>query len=156
MHKRIVKILLLITSAVAMPAHGTELNDINALSWMSGSWVGSFHGRPMEAQYSSANGGVIVGYTKIYNGDQSEFFEFEKFQVVDGRIELSPSPFGHQGVPFAIQSISATKAVFENPQHDFPNRIIYELKPNGEMFARIEGQKNGQFVFENFNFQRVK
>jgi hypothetical protein len=34
------------------------------------------------------------------------------------------------------------QAIFENPQHDFPQRVIY--RRDGEsLFARIEGQMGG-------------
>ncbi len=156
MYKLTKRALLLAIAAITLQANASGPSNISALNWMAGSWAGTFQGKPMEAQYSAADGGLILGYTKIINGNQSDFFEFEKFEVVDGTLELTPYPFGKQGVSFPIKTISATKAVFENLQHDFPTRIIYELKENGQLFARIEGHQNGQFVFENFIFNRVK
>jgi hypothetical protein len=42
-------------------------------------------------------------------------------------------------VAFAAKEASGTRVVFENPDHDFPQRIIYER--NGDVLnARIEGR----------------
>ena len=34
------------------------------------------------------------------------------------------------------------KVVFENPEHDFPQRIIYQLDDDGNLAGRIEGLVN--------------
>jgi hypothetical protein len=46
--------------------------------------------------------------------------------------------------------------VFENPQHDFPQRISYTLKGDGKLTAAIAGSKNGKTRRVEFNYQRVK
>jgi hypothetical protein len=40
--------------------------------------------------------------------------------------------------------LQSREAVFENPEHDFPRRIIYRLEPDGSLFARIEGMPKGK------------
>ncbi len=144
-------ILALLTHAGA--SHAAV--KIQSLDWLSGQWVGEFHGAPMEAQYSSSSGGVILGMTKIASGERLDFFEFEKVYEDQGNLVLQPFPFGQPGVTFALKSITANKAVFENPAHDFPTRIIYELGADGSLLARIEGTQNGQPVSEDFLFTKT-
>lgn len=40
---------------------------------------------------------------------------------------------------FKLTRVTANEAVFENPEHDFPKRIIYRKKSATEMTASIDG-----------------
>jgi hypothetical protein len=43
--------------------------------------------------------------------------------------------------------------VFENLEHDFPQRIIYRRNQDGSLTARIEGDRGGRIVGMDFHFQ---
>lgn len=46
---------------------------------------------------------------------------------------------------FKVTEISATKAVFENPQHHFPQKITYELKDNNKtLVTEVSGSMDGE------------
>ncbi len=47
------------------------------------------------------------------------------------------------------------KVVFENPEHDFPQRIIYERGDEGSLGARIEGIQNGKASSSKWTWQRI-
>ena len=47
------------------------------------------------------------------------------------------------------------RAVFENRQHDFPQRILYWLDASGAMHARIEGPQGGKTVSEEWVWRKV-
>ena len=53
-----------------------------------------------------------------------------------------------------IQS-SATEVIFENPEHDFPQRVIYRLQPDGLLVGRIEGISKGKPRAIDFPMKRV-
>jgi hypothetical protein len=44
--------------------------------------------------------------------------------------------------------------VFENPAHDFPQRVIYHLKDDGTMVASIEGLQDGQLRTEEWVWRK--
>lgn len=140
----------------AISAHAGPTAKIADLDWMAGKWVGDFQGLPMEAYYTTSAGGIILGQTKISNGNATEFFEFEKVEQVNDSLVLQPMPFGKPGVVFDLKEMGSSRVVFENPQHDFPTRIIYELKSNGQLLARIEGTQNGQSVGQDFLFSKAQ
>jgi hypothetical protein len=131
-------------------------NRIQDLDWMTGHWTGTYNGLPMEAHYSNSAGGMILGMTKIANGEKSEFFEFEQVAQEGDSLILRPMPFAKKGVEFPLKELNGTRAVFENPTHEFPTRIIYELKATGELLARIEGMQNGQPAEDSFVFTKAK
>lgn len=61
-----------------------------------------------------------------------------------------------QPVPFKLISCNNNRYVFENKQHDFPQRVIYELVSTTEVRARIEGSKGGKEMSSDFNYTGVK
>ncbi len=140
----------------AIAAHAGPTAKVSDLDWMAGNWIGDAQGLPMEAYYTTSSGGIILGQTKISNGNATEFFEFEKIEQVNDTLVIQPMPFGKPGVIFDLKETGSNRVVFENPQHDFPTRIIYELKANGQLLGRIEGTQNGQSVAQDFLFSRAK
>jgi hypothetical protein len=61
-----------------------------------------------------------------------------------------------QPVPFKLISYNKNKYVFENKEHDYPQRVIYELASANELRARIEGSKGGKEMGSDFNYNRIK
>jgi hypothetical protein len=67
-------------------------------------------------------------------------------------VKHNPGP-----VHFKLIEHGENKAVFENPEHDFPNRIIYELKEGNFLYARVEGKnKKGEDVTGEFFYTMAK
>ncbi len=76
-------------------------------------------------------------------------------QQADGSVVFIAQPAGRGETAFTLQPGSPGAAVFENPQHDFPQRVIYRLDDGGRLNARIEGQRNGSLQGVDFPMQRV-
>ncbi len=57
-------------------------------------------------------------------------------------------------VPFKMIFSNGTEFICENPTHDFPQRIAYR-RINHQLFASIEGKKNGRLKKDNFDFIKV-
>jgi len=65
-------------------------------------------------------------------------------------------PKARPGTDFKLVRCEGAEAVFENLQHDFPQRIIYRKNPDGSLHARVEGPKEGKTVGQDFPFQPIK
>ena len=57
---------------------------------------------------------------------------------------------------FALKEFTLNKFIFENKEHDFPQRIIYEFSPDGKLLAVVEGEVEGKIRREEFSFILVK
>ena len=58
-------------------------------------------------------------------------------------------------VEFKLISKSKEELVFENKEHDFPQRIIYVKAGEDQIDARIEGMKQGFFSEVKFTLKKV-
>ena len=62
----------------------------------------------------------------------------------DGRLVYTVHRRGQPTTTFLSRSVARDEVVFENPAHDFPQRIGYRRKRPHELFAWIEGTADGQ------------
>lgn len=60
-----------------------------------------------------------------------------------------------QPVIFKLLPVENETFTFDNPLHDFPQRVIYELPKNGALHARIEGMDKGSYRKSDFHYKRV-
>ena len=72
------------------------------------------------------------------------------------RDQLRSKTVRPEGSRIKLIRANANEVVFENPQHDFPQRIIYSLKDGGRLTAAIEGTKNGKTRRVELNYQQTK
>ena len=64
---------------------------------------------------------------------------FEYLRVVErnGGLVYVAQPGGGTATEFVLTELTATRAVFDNPRHDSPQRIAYELSADGALTASI-------------------
>lgn len=83
---------------------------------------------------------------------------FEYMRIVtdeDGSVALISSPSGQETARFEMVSLSPKEVVFENREHDFPQRIIYSLKNDNNLDGRIEGTIDGRRKRVDFPMTRI-
>jgi hypothetical protein len=74
--------------------------------------------------------------------------------ISTGRALDIAQPGGAAGTEFVLTEFSATRAVFDNPRHDYPKRIVYELSAEGGLTATIGFLKGG--TPRRFEFKRER
>jgi hypothetical protein len=62
----------------------------------------------------------------------------------------------NEPVIFKLTSLSNQSAVFENPTHDFPQRIEYYFLNKNEMKTTVSGSFQGQMPTLKFHYKRVR
>ena len=87
--------------------------------------------------------GVMVGMNRIATDTKLRGFEFFRIETRGDSVFLMSSPAGRPPTPFRLKECGPGKAVFENPAHDFPQRVIYQLVHQDTLHARIEGTLKG-------------
>lgn len=140
---------LLSTAFAAQASDGKT--QIGQLVWMTGSWSGTKDGVASEEHWTGPEGGGLVGMHKDVRDGRMTGFEFLRV-VVDtaGKVCYVSSPGGAPPTSFCAIEIGARKAVFENKEHDFPQRILYWLDEAGKLHARIEGPLDGREASEEW------
>jgi hypothetical protein len=127
---------------------------INDLAWFSGAWVGT-RGTggaiSFEERWNPPLGGAMLAVSRTVSRGRMSAFEFLRIVEKDGGLVYIAQPNGGTPTEFVLTEFSATRAVFDNPRHDYPKRIVYELKPDG-LTATIGFMKGG--TPRRFEFKR--
>ena len=125
---------------------------ISDLVWISGDWQTAAGARAqIEEHWTRPAGDSMIGMSRTVVGDKTVEFEYLRIEQRDDEIYYVAHPKARcPGTDFKLTSLSAQEAVFENPQHDFPKRIIYRKNSDGSLIASIDsgaGTKSRSFAY---------
>jgi hypothetical protein len=144
MRSLIAFVLLAAAGAPASPADPpAPAADITSLSWMVGGWTVNEAGKSNEEHWLAARGGTMLGLHRDVKGGKTTGFEFLRIESRPEGLVYLASPQGKPATPFRAIEVSGDRVVFENKEHDFPQRILYWRAP-GALHARIEGTIGGK------------
>jgi Domain of unknown function (DUF6265) len=125
------------------------------ISWIAGDWQTAAGGRTqIEEHWTQVAGASMMGMSRTVAGDKTAEFEYLRIEQRADGIYYVAHPKGRcPGTDFKLTRASATEAVFENPQHDFPKRIIYR-KGQDSLTASIDAGEGSKAM--SFSFHRMK
>ena len=129
---------MLISLIAAAQLATTPASDLN---WVAGYWLSCEGGREVAEYWSDARGGILFNTTVNLNGDRVAS-ERTQFATVEGRLSFIYEPTGARTV-FPLVELEGRRAVFENPENDFPQRVIYS-REGDVLTGRIEGTIDGE------------
>ncbi len=135
---------------------GPALASVNDLDWMSGCWAADDSESGSIEYWTAPAGGTMFGISRTVVDGKTIAFEYLRI-VTDEEddIFLIASPSGQQTARFELSNMSQRQVVFVNPEHDFPQRIIYSLSAVDNLHGRIEGTQDGQPVSIDFPMSRI-
>jgi len=127
------------------------------LAWLSGAWVGTkgeTGAISIEERWSPPGGGAMLAVSRTVSRAKDKMVAFEYLRIVerDGGLVYVAQPGGRTPTEFVLTELGKTRAVFENPRHDFPQRIVYELSDQGGLSASISFLNGGKP--QRFEFKR--
>ncbi|MGE0828959.1 MAG: DUF6265 family protein [Hyphomonadaceae bacterium] len=136
---------------LALPARAEAPPD-----WLSGYWLSCENGVQTAESWVGAGAGLLIGANLSRRAGRAAQFEWMRIGPSSAGEEASlsfyGSPSGAPPVEFAMVSHADRRAVFENPAHDFPQRVIYARDGN-QLTARVEGG-DGQAL--EWRFRRAR
>lgn len=124
-------------------ATSTEIR-IGNLHWLSGCWA-SDGGEPGSGeQWMLPAGGSMLGVNRSVKNGKTTAFEFMRIvETGQTSLMLIASPSGQPTATFMLASMSDDEVIFENPDHDFPQRIAYRRQPDARLLGWIDGKISG-------------
>src|SRR5919112_2053836 len=148
-------VIVLATSAHAQaPAARPTLQDF---AWLAGQWRIEQADRVVDEHWMAPVGGLMMGMARNVQGGKVREYEFTLLrQEPNGDILYVASPSKQTETTFKLTSLRNGEAVFENPEHDFPTKVIYARQPDGSLLAAIEGPgRDGKPRRIEYPFKRV-
>ncbi|MDB5873624.1 MAG: hypothetical protein JWQ07_3066 [Ramlibacter sp.] len=150
---RLVTLALFLLSGASAQAQSA---DLARLSWLGGCWKSAGGEAGSEEQWMPAAGETMLGMGRTVKQGKAVAHEFMQIRVgIDGALAFLAQPSGRPPETFPVLRISDAEVVFENLQHDFPQRVAYKLEGATRLAARIEGMRNGTLRVIDFPMDRV-
>jgi hypothetical protein len=149
--------LLSIPALLVVVATASSLEGVAALAWLQGSWRTADGDSVWEAVYSSPEGGEVVSASKEIAGGKVTTYDYERFFEKDGKVVFSPYPHGKKSKhEFPLESLDAgaKKAVFANPENDFPSKFTYHRVADDRLTVTLEGAPGGSPMKIAIEFKR--
>lgn len=133
-------------------------------AFLEGHWMGvGGEAVGLEAVYAPTVSGGLLGFSRVRDGEEDRWIEFEVFDPTPSGVVLRPFPGGKPAVTLALASLTASRVVFTNPEKDFPTEISYErtgpdelrivLDDPGAIRSRTESLFD---VAKEFLFRRIE
>jgi len=130
--------------------------DVTSLAWMAGCWSAEQGEAGTGEHWLRPAGGTMLGVSRTVKNGKTVAFEFMQLRHdAGGKLVLIALPSGQQQTTFTAVASERNSVTFENPSHDFPQKVIYRLQPGGKLTARIEGMRGGKLRGIDFPMQRA-
>lgn len=151
-------IFALMFGAVLIPGSAGQTKTIfDKLSWIAGCWQGEMRGgAKTQEQWMKPEGDSMLGMSRTVVNGKTPFFEFLQIKREGDDLVYIARPQGKDPTPFKLVKLNDNAAIFENLEHDFPQRIVYQRQIDGSLFAVIEGEEKGKTKRVEFPMQRVR
>lgn len=104
----------------------------------------------------SPRGDMMLGMSRTVRANRVVGHEALRIEEREGRLVYVAHPSGQAVAEFGSIAVSDTLVVFKNPEHDFPQRILYQRGAGDSLFVRIEGQRGGELRGVEFKMARVR
>jgi len=116
---------------------------IGRIAWLTGCWETVDGDRVVRERWAPPAGGMMIGTGQSVVRERTTGWEYLRIEARPAGLVYVALPSGQTLTEFAAVDLTDSLAVFANPQHDFPQRIIYRRLPDGSLSARVEGPAAG-------------
>jgi len=152
---RLLPLLLLVTAITSSGSAATQAVGIQRVAWLQGCWEIVSAERTIEEQWMTPRGKSMVGISRTVRGDSLVTYELVVLREQGDQLAYEAHPAGQPSAVFLSRTVSDSSVVFENLEHDFPQRIGYQRNGPNALLAWIEGTQQGQVRRTEFPYRRA-
>lgn len=128
---------------------------VDTFAWLKGTWIYPMSRGAMMETWQSRADRSLEGQSFLIRQTDTLLQESIRLIYQDGSWHYVPTVVNQNGgspVYFKIIWHQRQEFIAENPQHDFPQRIVYR-RIGPHLYASIEGRKGGHYRKQNFDFR---
>lgn len=130
-----------------------ENKDLSKLNWMLGNWSGLAGESLVTERWVKINDSLFSGESYFIKGSDTLSRESISIQLQATAVLYIPLVEGqnnNEPVFFRMTFADSKNAVFENQEHDFPQKISYQFNGGDSLIASVSGINKG--IRQNIRF----
>jgi hypothetical protein len=150
---------ILLTILFVVSLQQSQQSDFATLWILEGTWAMKTPKGTMYEHWRKISDSELRSKSFKLNGRDTVLMEQVRLYHEGGDVYYTPvveDQNNRQPIPFKLTEVESSRYTFENKEHDFPQRIIYNIVSHDSIVARIEGTKNNMRRSSDFIFVRVK
>ena len=147
-------LLLAMILAAAYSLTAAAAGGVERISWLQGCWESVSGDRVIEEHWSAPRAGSMLSIGRTVRGTALVEYEFVIVRERGEQLVYIAHPSGQPSAEFLSTTLSPESVVFENPQHDYPQRVGYR-RNGAALDAWIDGVLNGESRTIDFHYRRA-
>ena len=152
------KLALLATLLLLVSCKKDSLADkLNPAQWIIGNWEQKTDKGTLTESWQRQNDSVFVGSTYFINESDTLHSETILLEQRADSIIYSAKVKGQnneKAIPFILTTANTNSLVFENPAHDYPQKIEYQKSKSNGLQVTISGILRGKKSVEKYSFTK--
>ena len=133
--------------------------SLSSIEWLLGNWENVSPKRTLCEQWKKIDDSTFAGQSFVVKNSDTTYLESIRLQKRAGIISYNPTvPDQNEGktIQFNLTAVDRESFTFENPRHDFPQKLVYMHKEDGSLHAHLEGVEEGKEKIEDFYMKRAR
>jgi Domain of unknown function (DUF6265) len=123
---------------------------------LAGCWFGRNGKIEFREHWMRPAGNLMMGMGRTMSEGKVVGHEAMRLEVdAQGVVTFIAKPAGQSEGQFKLESNEGSRFVFERAGEEFPSRVVYHLKTDGSLEARIEGKQGGRDARVEFPMRRA-
>lgn len=152
-------ILLLLAIVSCKNSESNEKDKIKTSDWLLGKWENKVDQGILTENWKRLNDSTFQAESFFIKEKDTLHFEAITLQQKGEELFYTATVKGQnedKPVTFNMTSATDKKLVFENPKHDYPQKITYSLIKKDSLVAEISGIQQGKPSSEKFGMKKTE
>ena len=135
-------------------------DELQKANWLLGEWEKTDSLGTLKEIWTSEDDSTFIGES-YYIQNEKDTLHNEQIELMqDGdHLIYAATVEGENNdtaIPFQMTKAEDSLLVFENPKHDYPQKIQYKLMKNGSIVATISGKQRKKISSESYPMTKKK
>jgi hypothetical protein len=127
---------------------------VGDLGWLAGCWERTTRTGQGFEQWSPGQAGELIGSARLITSERDRQTERLRIYRRGDTLVYEAHPVDQALTVFPLRAHGPDSLVFENPAHDFPQRIVYRLVGSDSLIATVSNLSGGGRPLR-FAFRRI-
>ncbi|UQD56356.1 DUF6265 family protein [Flavobacterium sp. K5-23] len=157
MFQKTTLILLLLAIVSCKKSASKEYEKIKIANWLIGTWENNSAEGNLSETWKKTTDSTFQAQSFFIKGKDTLHFETINLNQVDEGLEYNAQVKGQnndKSVRFALTASTENQLVFENPKHDYPQKITYTKINKDSLVAEISGIQQGKPTSEKYPMKK--
>lgn len=135
-------------------------DELDKAKWLLGEWEKKDSLGTLKEMWTTQDDSSFVGQSYYFQNKKDTLHNEQIELVQDGENLIYKATVkgenNDEAIPFQMTKSEDSVLIFENPKHDYPQKIEYKLLKNGNLMATVSGKQNNKNSTENYLMQKKK